>query len=126
MYPVPSAVPRGSKRAPSVIAATALVICAVILSGALVESDRTHRRRSTLDPLTGLYNRTALEQRLGELDGQTTNSEEGVSHALLLCDLKRFKRVNDQLGHAAGDAVLQDVAYTCLLYTSDAADDLTR
>jgi diguanylate cyclase (GGDEF)-like protein len=95
-----------------VIATVALVLCAVILSGALVASDRAHRRRSTLDPLTGLYNRTALEQRLRELDGEPTSAEEGLSHALLLCDLDHFKRVNDQLGHAAGDAVLQDVAYT--------------
>ena len=94
------------------IAAVALVLSTVILSGALVESDRAHRRRSTLDPLTGLFNRNALEQRLGELDGQPTSEEEGLSHALLLCDLDHFKRVNDQLGHAAGDAVLQDVAYT--------------
>jgi diguanylate cyclase (GGDEF)-like protein len=93
-------------------AAFALVLATVILSGALVESDRAHRRRSTLDPLTGLFNRTALDQRLGELDGQPTSAEEGLSHALLLCDLDHFKRVNDQLGHAAGDAVLQDVAYT--------------
>jgi diguanylate cyclase (GGDEF)-like protein len=95
-----------------VIASVALVLSAVILSGALVESDRAHRRRSTLDPLTGLYNRNALEQRLAELDGQASSDEEGLSHALLLCDLDHFKRVNDQLGHAAGDAVLQDVAYT--------------
>jgi diguanylate cyclase (GGDEF)-like protein len=94
------------------IAAIALVLSTVILSGALVESDRAHRRRSTLDPLTGLFNRNALEQRLGELDGQPTSEEKGLSHALLLCDLDHFKRVNDQLGHAAGDAVLQDVAYT--------------
>ncbi len=47
-----------------VMAAAALVVCTVILSGALVESDRTHRRRSTVDPLTGLCNRSALEQRL--------------------------------------------------------------
>jgi diguanylate cyclase (GGDEF)-like protein len=96
----------------SLIAAAALVLSAVILSGALVESDRAHRRRSTLDPLTGLYNRNALEQKLGELDGQPSSEAEGLSHALLLCDLDHFKRVNDQLGHAAGDAVLQDVAYT--------------
>jgi diguanylate cyclase (GGDEF)-like protein len=95
-----------------VMATAALVVCTVILSGALVESDRAHRRRSTLDPLTGLFNRSALEQRLSELDDQPSNEAEGLSHALLLCDLDHFKRVNDNLGHAAGDAVLQDVAYT--------------
>jgi len=95
----------------NVVAAIALVLSTVILSGALVESDRAHRRRSTLDPLTGLFNRNALEQRLGELDGQPTG-EKGLSHALLLCDLDHFKRVNDQLGHATGDAVLRDVADT--------------
>ena len=94
------------------IATAALILSSVILSGALVESDRTYRRRSTLDPLTGLFNRNALEQRLAELDGQPCNPAEGLSHALLLCDLDHFKRVNDQLGHAAGDAVLQEVAYT--------------
>jgi diguanylate cyclase (GGDEF)-like protein len=107
------------------IAAVALVICAVILSGALVESDRAHRRRSTLDPLTGLYNRTALDQRLGELEGEPTSEAEGLSHALLLCDLDHFKLVNDRLGHAAGDAVLQDVAYT-MRATLRAGDSIFR
>jgi diguanylate cyclase (GGDEF)-like protein len=94
-----------------VMAAVGLVLCTVILSGALVESDRAHRRRSTVDPLTGLSNRNALEQRLAELDRQPAG-EEGHAHALLLCDLDNFKRVNDELGHATGDAVLQEVAYT--------------
>jgi diguanylate cyclase (GGDEF)-like protein len=94
------------------IAIAALIVSTVILSGALVESDRAHRRRSTLDPLTGLFNRNALEQRLSELDGQPCDPFGGQSHAFLLCDLDHFKRVNDQFGHAAGDAVLQDVAYT--------------
>jgi diguanylate cyclase (GGDEF)-like protein len=94
------------------VAAAALVLSAVVLSGALAESDRAHRRRSTLDPLTGLFNRNALEQRLAELDGQPSGAERGRSHALLLCDLDHFKRVNDQLGHAAGDTVLQEVADT--------------
>ena len=94
------------------IAITALILSTVVLSGALVESDRAHRRRSTLDPLTGLFNRNALEQRLSELDGQPCDPLAGMSHAFLLCDLDHFKRVNDQHGHAAGDAVLQDVAYT--------------
>jgi len=90
----------------------ALVLSAVILSAALGESDRAHRRRATLDPLTGLFNRNALEQRLGELDGEPSRPDEGISHALLLCDVDHFKNVNDRLGHATGDAVLQDVAYT--------------
>jgi len=93
-------------------ATAALILSTVILSGALVESDRAHRRRSTLDPLTGLFNRNALEQRLADLDGQPSGEGDGQSHALLLCDLDHFKRVNDRLGHAAGDAVLRDVAYT--------------
>jgi diguanylate cyclase (GGDEF)-like protein len=97
---------------PVLIAAVALILCAVILSGALVESDRAHRRRSTLDSLTGLLNRNALEQRLAEMDGKPCDEGDDGSHALLLCDLDHFKRINDQLGHAAGDAVLQDVAYT--------------
>jgi diguanylate cyclase (GGDEF)-like protein len=108
-----------------VIAAVALVLSSVILSGALVESDRAHRRRSTLDPLTGLFNRNALEQRLAEIDGQPSSREEGLSHALLLCDLDHFKRVNDMLGHAAGDAVLQDVAYT-MRATLRAGDSIYR
>ncbi len=94
------------------IAIAAMIISTVILTGALVESDRAHRRRSTLDPLTGLFNRNALEQRLSELDGQPCDPFDGQSHAFLLCDLDHFKRVNDQFGHAAGDAVLQDIAYT--------------
>jgi diguanylate cyclase (GGDEF)-like protein len=94
------------------VAVAALILSTVILSGALAESDRAHRRRSTLDPLTGLFNRNALEQRLAEIEGQPCRPEEGLSHAMLLCDIDHFKRVNDQLGHAAGDAVLQEVAYT--------------
>jgi diguanylate cyclase (GGDEF)-like protein len=107
------------------IAVTALIISSVILTGALVESDRAHRRRSTLDPLTGLFNRNALEQRLSELNGQPCDPAGGMSHALLLCDLDHFKRVNDQHGHAAGDAVLQDVAYT-MRATLRAGDSIYR
>jgi len=108
-----------------VIATAALIISTVILSGALVESDRAHRRRSTLDSLTGLFNRNALEQRLAELDGQPCDPTQGISHAFLLCDLDHFKRVNDEHGHAAGDAVLQDVAYT-MRATLRAGDSIYR
>ena len=107
------------------IAVMALIVSTVILSGALVESDRAHRHRSTLDPLTGLFNRNALEQRLSELDGQPCDPREGLSHAFLLCDLDHFKQVNDRFGHAIGDAVLQDVAYT-MRATLRAGDSIYR
>jgi diguanylate cyclase (GGDEF)-like protein len=114
-----------AERRPFLVATAALILCAVVLSGALVESDRAHRRRSTLDPLTGLFNRNALEQRLAELEGQQSSTDGNDSTALLLCDLDHFKRVNDQLGHAAGDAVLQDVAYV-MRATLRAGDSIYR
>jgi diguanylate cyclase (GGDEF)-like protein len=107
------------------IAVAALIVSTVILTGALVESDRAHRRRSTLDPLTGLCNRNALEQRLAELEGQPCDPSQGISHAFLLCDLDHFKQVNDRYGHAMGDAVLQDVAYT-MRATLRAGDSIYR
>ena len=107
------------------IAVLALIVSTVILSGALVESDRAHRHRSTLDPLTGLFNRNALEQRLSELDGQPCDPAQGISHAFLLCDLDHFKQVNDRFGHATGDAVLQDIAYT-MRATLRAGDSIYR
>jgi diguanylate cyclase (GGDEF)-like protein len=109
----------------TLIAVGALIVSTVILSGALVESDRAHRHRSTLDPLTGLFNRNALEQRLAELDGQPCDPSRGTSHAFLLCDLDHFKQVNDRYGHATGDAVLQDVAYT-MRATLRAGDSIYR
>ena len=107
------------------IAVASVILSTVILSGALVESDRAHRRRSTLDSLTGLCNRNALEQRLAELDGQPRDPFQGISHAFLLCDLDHFKQVNDRFGHAAGDAVLQEVAYT-MRATLRAGDSIYR
>ena len=60
------------------------------------------------DPLTGLYNRRYAMPHLDRV------AERAAVHrrryAVLVCDLDRFKRVNDLHGHAAGDAVLVEVA----------------
>ena len=60
------------------------------------------------DPLTELPNRTVLRRRIEQLAGGTSPA------ALLIVDLDGFKTVNDDLGHAAGDMVLQQVAQRLL------------
>ncbi len=62
------------------------------------------------DPLTGLWNRRYLEQRLREEIGRSQRSGEPLSACIV--DLDGFKQVNDLYGHDAGDAVLISVADT--------------
>jgi diguanylate cyclase (GGDEF)-like protein len=57
------------------------------------------------DSLTGLPNRSLLQDRLEE-----AGQEPGSGAVLLFLDLDRFKAINDTMGHAAGDALLVEVA----------------
>jgi two-component system, cell cycle response regulator len=60
------------------------------------------------DSLTGLYNRRYL---MAHLEGLMSRAAEGAQGpAVLMLDIDYFKRVNDSHGHAAGDAVLREVA----------------
>ena len=93
----------------------ALTLAVALLGGALVQSDRDHRREAVIDPLTGLLNRSALAMRFTELgsDRDERRDPGQAKHVgLLIGDLDHFKQVNDQHGHAVGDSVLRDVAYT--------------
>ena len=65
-------------------------------------------RQATRDPLTGLFNRRALMGRLAEEMERSERYKRKLT--VLLFDLDRFKRVNDTLGHLAGDAVLRHFA----------------
>ncbi|HVG67194.1 MAG TPA: bifunctional diguanylate cyclase/phosphodiesterase, partial [Gaiellales bacterium] len=64
------------------------------------------RRLALTDDLTGLGNRRDLLRRLAQIED---GAPEGDS-SLLLLDLDRFKELNDTLGHAAGDEVLERIA----------------
>ncbi|MFC4255724.1 EAL domain-containing protein [Altererythrobacter xixiisoli] len=60
------------------------------------------------DPLTGLPNRAALREKIAETLKEACGEIGNV--AILYVDLDRFKAINDSLGHAMGDALLQKVA----------------
>jgi len=60
------------------------------------------------DALTGLVNRREFERRLG--DALEESRGGGPSHVLCYLDLDRFKAVNDECGHTAGDGMLREVA----------------
>ena len=86
-----------------------MIISIAILTTAIMRSDVEHRDRSVVDPLTGMLNRSALETRVEELTQQSEVSGDPI--ALIVIDVDRFKDINDTIGHAAGDRVLQDLAY---------------
>jgi diguanylate cyclase (GGDEF)-like protein len=66
------------------------------------------RHKARHDSLTGLLNRRAIEEAIGAQMQRGRRS--GEPHSLLMLDLDHFKSINDRLGHAAGDLVLQHVA----------------
>ena len=66
------------------------------------------QRIALTDPLTGLANRRAAEERLQRERARTPR--DGHGFALALVDLDHFKMVNDRYGHAVGDEVLKAVA----------------
>ena len=70
--------------------------------------ERALTRQAFTDQLTGLPNRALLRDRAQQ--ALRLAGRQGVTAALLLLDLDRFKEVNDTLGHHRGDLLLQQVA----------------
>jgi diguanylate cyclase (GGDEF)-like protein len=73
----------------------------------IIESREKIRHLAYFDTVTGLPNRTNLNESILQI--RSADGAQGQV-GLLLLDLDGFKEVNDALGHAAGDALLADVA----------------
>jgi diguanylate cyclase (GGDEF)-like protein/PAS domain S-box-containing protein len=90
---------------------------------ARIRNEERMRHEAVHDPLTGLPNRTLLRDRL---DHALARVDRGAgASGLLFVDLDNFKYVNDAYGHAAGDAVLIEVARR-LCTTVRAVDTVAR
>ncbi len=81
---------------------------AVLKNDAVHEELLEARQLALTDPLTGIGNRRGFDEALEELFTQAP--EAGHFHVLALIDLNDFKKINDHLGHGAGDQVLKAVA----------------
>ncbi|MEN9892743.1 MAG: hypothetical protein RLY78_3038 [Pseudomonadota bacterium] len=77
-------------------------------TGELEAANERLQHQAFHDPLTGLANRALLHERLAEALGRADRQGDGVG--LVYIDLDRFKPVNDQHGHEAGDALLRALA----------------
>ncbi len=66
------------------------------------------RKAAQIDALTGAYNRLALDDNLAREIG--LSQRHGTPLALAVLDVDHFKAINDEHGHAAGDAVLRELA----------------
>ena len=87
-----------------------LVVLANLLSDVFEKMRLEHElmRSSITDPLTGLYNRRYLLARLERAIEKYRHN--GTPFALAMFDIDHFKRLNDSLGHLAGDAALEELA----------------
>jgi two-component system cell cycle response regulator len=78
------------------------------LQQALLEAHDRLRVQATHDPLTGLWNRAWILEKLHRELARSDRHKSVVS--VVLTDIDNFKHVNDEHGHLAGDAVLREIA----------------
>lgn len=97
------------------------------MSDSIAKHDEEVRRLAYSDHLTGLPNRLAFRDRLDQR--LIAAQAEGTSLSLIFIDLDDFKRINDTLGHDAGDEALEQVAVRlrqCIPYDSDPDAQVAR
>ncbi|MEE9319903.1 MAG: diguanylate cyclase [Granulosicoccus sp.] len=83
-----------------------LIVALVAIIGLTQPVYKLHKDATT-DRLTGALNRNEFDRRLQELLNVQRRTDKSRITVLTAMDLDGFKRINDEFGHAAGDAVLQ-------------------
>ncbi|MFK8031609.1 MAG: putative bifunctional diguanylate cyclase/phosphodiesterase [Gammaproteobacteria bacterium] len=82
----------------------------------LKEQNKRIEFQAYYDELTGLQNRAAFQQLMSNV---FVNSAVGVKHVLVYIDIDDFKRVNDALGHGAGDRLLKSFSSRLKAWSED-------
>lgn len=80
----------------------------VLKEHTILKEKEEYRTLSEYDQLTGIFNRRAYENRI--MDALSAAGRYKRPLSLIMFDIDDFKKVNDELGHAAGDSVLKEVA----------------
>jgi diguanylate cyclase (GGDEF)-like protein len=96
-----------------------LPLLALPVAGALVNANRAqrHHLEARTDPLSGLPNRLAIYEAIG--DRVRADSWGGRRFGVCMVDLNGFKQINDDLGHAMGDRVLERLSARLRALSSD-------
>jgi diguanylate cyclase (GGDEF)-like protein len=87
-----------------------VVMSFLLLNMTKERTELQHKINALVDPLSGIANRRAFLDGAGQLCARQALQHEPL--AMLLFDLDRFKDINDRMGHAVGDRVLQAFART--------------
>ena len=87
---------------PAIVMSTAVRLAALVVTHAALEDQLSHQAQ--YDPLTGLPNRVLFNDRLNQALLQARRQQQSL--AVMFIDLDSFKRINDTMGHGAGDELL--------------------
>lgn len=85
-----------------------LALLAALYNHLMHQAQATLRELATIDSLTGLRNRRSMTELIRQWEDTCATSASSLG--FIMCDLDRFKSINDGYGHAAGDLVLQRVS----------------
>ena len=78
----------------------------------LVDQRETFKKLASIDPLTNLYNRRAMNENIRAIRRNSVSPRS--QYVIGIGDIDNFKKINDTFGHDTGDKILKDVADTLI------------